>query len=197
MANTNLKPLGGKTLGVDMDGVIADWVGGILFHLEQLGHKPPQREELTSYQFQNDLPDGQKQAMSQIANTQGFFADLDPIPWAMELLRTLDAMGLHIVFVTSPYLSNPHCYPEKVAWITKHLGYKFRDRVVLTLDKTLVDVDVLVDDKPDIIGHGPSRWVRVVYDQPYNQMVQAPRMHSWHRDYGVLLDALQGGNRAR
>jgi hypothetical protein len=38
------------------------------------------------------------------------------------------------------------------AWIEKHLGYDFLDQIILTRDKTVVTGDVLIDDKPDILG---------------------------------------------
>lgn len=38
------------------------------------------------------------------------------------------------------------------AWIEKHLGYDFLDQIILTRDKTVVTGDILIDDKPDILG---------------------------------------------
>ncbi len=38
------------------------------------------------------------------------------------------------------------------AWVEKHLGYDFLEQVILTRDKTLIAGDILIDDKPDILG---------------------------------------------
>lgn len=34
----------------------------------------------------------------------------------------------------------------------KHLGHEFLEQVILTRDKTLITGDILIDDKPDILG---------------------------------------------
>lgn len=38
------------------------------------------------------------------------------------------------------------------AWVEKHLGKEFLEQIVLTRDKTIVSGDLLIDDRPDIIG---------------------------------------------
>lgn len=38
------------------------------------------------------------------------------------------------------------------AWVERHLGPEFLDKVILTRDKTIVSGDILIDDKPDILG---------------------------------------------
>lgn len=44
------------------------------------------------------------------------------------------------------------------AWVEKHLGYDFLEQVILTRDKTLIAGDLLIDDKPDILGEN-TRYV--------------------------------------
>jgi len=182
----------GKLLGIDLDGTIADWTGAVIAGLQERGFNPPRQEDITTYHFQDMLDTGMKRAMFALAKAPGFFQDLDIYPGAQDTILTLRQLGVEVFFVTSPYLSSPTCYDEKVRWVTQHFGAWARERVVLTLDKTLVDLDVLVDDKPSITGAGKSRWQRVVFDQPYNQAVEGPRMRSWNRDYGVVVAQLLG-----
>lgn len=42
------------------------------------------------------------------------------------------------------------------AWIEKHFGHDFLEKVILTRDKTLIAGDFLIDDKPDIQGEEPA-----------------------------------------
>ena len=44
------------------------------------------------------------------------------------------------------------CVCVQYAWVEKHLGQEFVEQVILTRDKTLISGDILIDDKPDIIG---------------------------------------------
>lgn len=49
------------------------------------------------------------------------------------------------------------CVRVQYAWVEKHLGYDFLEQVILTRDKTLISGDVLIDDKPDILGEDGVR----------------------------------------
>lgn len=44
------------------------------------------------------------------------------------------------------------CVYVQYAWVEKHLGHEFLEQVILTRDKTLITGDILIDDKPDILG---------------------------------------------
>ncbi len=44
------------------------------------------------------------------------------------------------------------CVCVQYAWVEKHLGHDFLEQVILTRDKTLITGDILIDDKPDILG---------------------------------------------
>lgn len=44
------------------------------------------------------------------------------------------------------------CVRVQYAWVEKHLGHDFLEQVILTRDKTLITGDILIDDKPDILG---------------------------------------------
>lgn len=44
------------------------------------------------------------------------------------------------------------------AWVEKHFGPEFLERIVLTRDKTVVSADLLIDDRPDITGKGGVGW---------------------------------------
>lgn len=44
------------------------------------------------------------------------------------------------------------CVCVQYAWVEKHLGHEFLEQVILTRDKTVITGDILIDDKPDILG---------------------------------------------
>lgn len=49
------------------------------------------------------------------------------------------------------------CVCVQYAWVEKHLGHDFLEQVILTRDKTLITGDILIDDKPDILGKDRKR----------------------------------------
>lgn len=44
------------------------------------------------------------------------------------------------------------CVFVQYAWVDRHLGPDFLEKVILTRDKTIVSGDILIDDKLDILG---------------------------------------------
>lgn len=50
------------------------------------------------------------------------------------------------------------CVSVQYAWVEKHLGHDFLEQVILTRDKTLIAGDLLIDDKPDILGEDCARF---------------------------------------
>lgn len=60
------------------------------------------------------------------------------------------------------------------------MGKEWVKRIILTLDKTMVTGDYLIDDKPHITGCESSpTWTHILYDQPYNKEVNKPRIVNW------------------
>lgn len=89
----------------------------------------------------------------------------------------LDA-GLDVRICTAPINAYQHCVSEKFAWVERHLGHEWIKRIILTKDKTWVRGDILIDDKPHITGSVQPTWVHYLYDQPYNRIIDKPRI-SW------------------
>ena len=78
------------------------------------------------------------------------------------------------------------CKPEKFAWVEEHLGSKWASRIIMTRDKTLVHGDVLIDDKPNIVGVRAPTWKHILYDQPYNQHCADQERLTWSNYKEVL-----------
>ena len=92
----------------------------------------------------------------------GFFANLTPIPGAIESLRILEE-HYEIWFLTKPSIKNIHCYTEKAQWIREYFGEDALNRLIICPDKSIVGEgdDILIDDW---IGDGQENfkgtWIR-------------------------------------
>uniref|UniRef100_A0A3Q3WBF6 Uncharacterized protein n=1 Tax=Mola mola TaxID=94237 RepID=A0A3Q3WBF6_MOLML len=99
------------------------------------------------------------------------------------------------VFIcTSPIKHYKHCPYEKYAWVEKHLGQEFVEQVILTRDKTLISGDILIDDKPDIIGVEPKpMWEHILFTAYHNKHLSTRpsqrRLQSWCDDWRAILDS--------
>ena len=90
---------------------------------------------------------------------------------------------------TAPLLENPTCTNDKLWWVDNHLGGDWIRRTIITKDKTVVDGDFLIDDKPLITGITDEPiWQRIIFDQPYNKNVVGRRLN-W-QNYKQVIDKL-------
>lgn len=188
-----------KIVLFDMDGVLSNYAERLLTlaHLRfELPHYVP--EQIKVFSTESIFPKEFHDRIEAISHEPGFFESLSPIPYAVEAFHQIADShpddGVAEVFIcTSPkkYENNPHCLAEKSAWVAKHLGKEFVNRIIFTRDKTLVHGHVLIDDKPIITGARTPDWVHVFYDAPYNRGYTSPRIKSWKQWRKTLLPLLQ------
>lgn len=82
------------------------------------------------------------------------------------------------VFCLFPWFPLMKCVCFQYAWIEKHLGPEFLEKIILTKDKTIVTGDILVDDKPDILGE---------YEPAWALQSHTARHELWRNDVCVFL----------
>ena len=127
-----------KRLYVDMDGVLVDFNSGV-----------------------NRLDDETRAAYANAPkNAPGVFALMDPMPGAIEALNRLaDKFDVYILS-TAPW-NNPSAWSDKLEWVKRHLGERFKKRLILSHHKDLLRGDFLIDDWDK---HGTSdfqgKWIQ-------------------------------------
>lgn len=108
-----------KTVYVDMDGVLADYLG----RCKELNIDPDEAKHYPE-----------------------FFISLKPIDGAIESINKLFEK-YNVFILTSASWSNPQSYVEKIEWIDKYIP-KAKKRVIFSNDKNLNIGDYLIDDRP-------------------------------------------------
>lgn len=177
-----------KIILVDQDGVLADQHG---YFLELIKERRPDiyetfHGEFLSYEIEKAFAPEHADSINALRLEKGFFANIPLIAGAKEGLTHLKELGYDVRICTAPTLEHQFCVPEKLAWIDEHLGREFTGRTILTRDKTLVRGDILIDDKPNIVGIYTPTWKHVIYDQPYNKHKDTQPRITWD-NYGILL----------
>lgn len=175
---------------IDQDGVLADFDNAFHAAWEALDHPHPALppSERRNFYVRDDYPVHLRPTVEEIYTSPGFFRNLPPIEGAIEGVCELLALGHDVRICTSPLNQYRHCVLEKYEWVEQHLGVDFvNHRMIVTKDKTLVHGDILVDDKPCVTGVRNPDWRHVVFDQPYNRLVDGARM-TWATWRDVLLN---------
>lgn len=117
---------------------------------------------------------------------KGFFLSLQLIDGAKESLEYLAQKGYTVRICTTPILRNMYCSSEKLEWVKKHLGRGFGRKVIIAKDKTLINGDILIDDKPNVEGAISPAWEHIVFSKPWNQGLNK-RYLDW-KNYKRVLD---------
>ena len=174
---------------LDVDGVLADFVGGTIRTLRSVG-VDLSREDVTAM----DIFKGDKALEAafkhKLSTEGGFCSRLEPLHGAAEFVeRARDVYD--VVIVTAPYDVVGWC-DERIAWIQAHLGLP-RSSVVFAHRKELVAGDALVEDS----ARNASKWAKahpegsaILVDQPWNRVDDGDfvRVYDFD-DVGVALAA--------
>lgn len=83
----------------------------------------------------------------EIKKLPGAYLDMDPIPGALDGVRSLIGMGHEVWLATKPPTGIPDAYADKVKWALRYLP-ELKRRIILTHDKSLLRGDMLIDDRP-------------------------------------------------
>lgn len=174
---------------IDMDDVLADFKRSLFeTYRERHPQKPfiPPEQRSRHFYMEQQYPEDCRPLLREIYNAQHFFQDLPPIAGATDALGELEQQGNEVFICTSPLLSNPYCISEKLGWIEEHFGQDWVDRTIFIKDKTIIQADLLIDDRPEITGVQQPTWEHILYDQPYNRHVSGKRRLTWD-DWRTVL----------
>lgn len=187
--------MGPLRVGVDLDGVVADFTGGWIDRYNvayDAGLRPEQvttwdaPAELTRFRTMTEF---WRWARSCGADGRSLFAGLAPYPGAVDGLRSLlDAA--HVAIITT---KPSWAIPDTLGWLAA-LGLPLRE-VHITSNKPSVECDVYVEDSPKQLAalrrHRPDavvcRWVR-----PWNEPLDGAVDVEDFDDVLVVLRAMAG-----
>lgn len=182
---------------VDMDNTLVNWE--LQFerlmknHYPHIPIVPPWKR--THFKIEQNYNVEYRDEILHLTSLDEFWLTMDPIQGALEALNDMRQIGLVVFIVTTPdaHHTSRSAY-EKITWIERHLGWDWKMRSILTHDKTLVNGDILIDDKPAAsVGLLRPSWTHMLFSQPYNvQHGFCPRLDSWKNwgpaVYNVLIE---------
>ncbi len=169
----------GLSVGFDMDGVLCDFLGGLIPTLEELFGLTLEREDfVTSATYELIYPmltPSQQKVFAdrdlfyRTVTPPGFFKNLQPYPGMAEALRQVAEEQEYICIITRP-IEWERCPGEKKWWIDKYLS-DLKIPIFMTSRmeaKSLIQVDVIVDDDPRVLK-SLDYSVGVAVKQPWNE----------------------------
>ncbi len=164
------------TIAIDVDSVLFPINELVILPLlsARLGREVS-KDEITSWAY-GEIEGGKEIAYEAFRRSSLYDPyDLSMTPHASKELGVLRKRYKRVLAVSSPFAGHA---TSKWRYIQR-CGFEHND-IVLCGDKSLVDFDVLVDDRPDTaLEMGPGRVV--VFDQPWNRDVplEYERAYNW------------------
>lgn len=147
---------------LDMDGIIANCLGGIVEIAKEKYGKDLSVEGMSSWDMGESF--GCSEITEEIMNTPGFFRNLKVFPG---IHKYVDLLSRHhnVTICSSPKKSNPHCIEEKIEWLKEH--FPTITKHIFTGEKHLCTGDVFIDDSPKHLEENRSNY-KVTIGYPFN-----------------------------
>lgn len=142
----------------------------------------PLLDEHASFNLWKDRTEEERAAIDNIMNLPSFYLDLEPYEGAIDAVKEAVSMGHDVFFLSAPWVTNPTGASDKYAWVEKHFGLDLAKKLILSRDKTIVNGDVLFDDKHPISNKELASWIQVYVDAPYNRDQPGYRVTDWTTD---------------
>ena len=168
----------------DLDGITANLLAKWLACYNHDYDDSLAPEDITSWDWEHLVKPECGKRIYHYLSRPGFFADLEPVPGAVDTLSHLSKRVELVVVTASP----KNALADKTRWVEKHLPFVPRRNIVLTYRKDLVRGDFMFDDAPRNLEHFPG--VRILLDYPYNRDFHAAhRVRDW-AEFARLMDRL-------
>src|SRR5439155_23089344 len=121
---SGLRPLSGRRVGVDLDGVCCDYVAYLRNFLLSAGRAPSSLPDPVDYQLSDwfDTPEA-RIAAHRSAVSAGLHRDAPPLPGTSDGIRALHGLGASVVLVTArgSHGENPIAVRRDIdAWAATH-----------------------------------------------------------------------------
>ena len=185
-------PVAGLILGVDLDGVCADFYG----RMREIAAEYFERdiEALTpspSYGLEEWGVEGPTQygSLHRFAVLQrDLFSSAPMIPGARKYLRQLSLEGARIRIITHRlylYFLHRISVEQTVEWLDNH-AIPYWDLCFMR-DKEQVGADIYLDDSPDnVVRLRESGFHTICFGNSTNTHLEAPRAESWEQAYELI-----------
>jgi len=182
-----------KTILLDCDGVLCDFLGGLLAEVNADRGTSFDPRDCNQWDIAKayglDWP-----YLASLAERSMFCTCLRPLFGAIEAVSALD-LRADVYCVTSPF-SGPHWHFERTSWLKRNFSFD-KSHVIHAYTKRLIRGDYLVDDKPETICEWAEAWpssTALLWDAPYNRGGVLPRnavrVRNWAEAIAVINDSV-------
>jgi 5'-nucleotidase len=174
-------------IGIDMDEVMADALTEYLRRYNAAFAPSFTAEATRGRHLEECVPPDQRAATEALIDA-AFFEDLDVMPDCQEVVAELAER--HDVFIVTAAMDVPCSFDAKYRWLRRHFPFVPPSQFVFCGDKSIVDADYLIDDRPRHLDRFNGE--ALLFSAPHNaDETRFRRVASWRevRDVFRAIDA--------
>jgi 5'(3')-deoxyribonucleotidase len=177
-----------KSIAVDMDQVLADFLGKAVRSFNERFNVSILRDEFDVAKIEIESPGLAKEFFLMI-NEPDFFRDFElEDPDAVPVLKELSEH--YEIYIATAAMDVPGCFNAKYEWLLEHFPFLDPQYFIFCGDKKVVKADFLIDDNVrqlhSFTGEG------ILYSQPYNEQCKDfKRVHNWQEIKNLFLPIKQ------
>ena len=174
-------------IAIDMDEVMADALTEQLRRYNAAYGTAITAADLSGRHLEQVVPPAHREAAEAMFDA-AFFEDLDVLPDCQEVVSEL--ADRYEVFIASAAMDVPRSFDAKYRWLRRHFPFIPPSHIVFCGDKTIVDADYLIDDRPRHFAK--FRGQALLFSAPHNAGATGyTRVASWKevREHFARLDS--------
>ena len=184
-----------QRIAIDMDEVMADALTEHLRRYNAAYGTCLTPLELAGRHLEHRIPAAHREAAEAMLDAS-FFEDLAVLPDCQQVVRELAER--YEVFIASAAMDVPCSFDAKYRWLQRHFPFIPPSHIVFCGDKTIVDADYLIDDRPRHLEK--FRGQPLLFSAPHNAgETRYTRVATWKevREHFARLDSRAEHGRAR
>lgn len=181
-------------IGIDFDGVLNELLDTWVAWLNKNYHEPKVKtEDIKQWHFFKYFPELTEDELFAPLFVPEFWDEVKIKHEAPEVVERLLAEGHKIYVVTSSHYKSLEVKLQRCLF--KNFPHLSEKNIITTYDKSLIKVDLLLDDAEHNLKDFTG--IRVLFDAPYNKTCTNMdyRISSWKEFYVLVSELSQGGLR--
>jgi 5'(3')-deoxyribonucleotidase/uncharacterized protein with PQ loop repeat len=176
-----------QRIAIDMDEVMADALTEHLRRYNGAFGTTITAADLSGRHLEECIPEAHREAAEAMLDAS-FFEDLAVLPDCRQVVSEL--ADRYEVFIASAAMDVPCSFDAKYRWLRRHFPFIPPSHIVFCGDKTIVDADYLIDDRPRHFAK--FRGQALLFSAPHNAgETRYTRVASWKevREHFARLDS--------
>lgn len=178
-----------KRIAFDFDGTLFPTIEKVLEIYNKRHNTNIELSQITTYNIADSLDADIADELIELFINRDVYTNLQPYKGAIRAVKTLVEQGHEVYIATATDVRNME-WKEQL--LQKYFPFIPKKNLICIHNKTLLNIDVLVEDNFDNLIHTLAD--RVCFDQPWNQNENKDfvygiyRIHHWGEIINVITD---------